>query len=52
MFYINTDINPINYNIIMNFKLIINLKTQLFNDITIYSDKSIQLIELINLYLI
>ena len=49
VFYINIDINLINHSI-MNFKLIINLKTQLFNNIIIYSDKSIQLTELTNLY--
>ena len=49
MLYINIDINFINYNII-NFKFIINLKTQLFNNIIIYSNNLIQLIKLINLY--
>ena len=38
--YINININFINYNII-NFKLTINFKTQLFNNITIYNNKSI-----------
>ena len=49
--YINININFTNYNII-NFKLITNLKIQLFNNITIYNNKSTQLIELINLYFI
>ena len=44
--------NLTNYNITINFKPIINLKIQLFNDITIYSNKLTQLIKLINLYLI
>ena len=38
MLYINININFINYSII-NFKPIINLKTQLFNNITIYNNK-------------
>ena len=38
--YINININFINYNII-NFKPIINFKTQLFNNITIYNNKPI-----------
>ena len=38
--YINIDINLTNYSII-NFKLIINLKTQLFNSIIIYNNKLI-----------
>ena len=47
--YINIDINLTNHNII-NFKLIINLKTQLSNSIIIYNNNLIQLIELVNLY--
>ena len=39
-FYININTNFTNYNII-NFKPIINLKTQLFNNIIIYNDKLI-----------
>ena len=50
-FYINIDTNFINYNI-TNLKLIINFKTQLFNNIIIYNNKLIQLIKLTNLYLI
>ena len=38
--YINININLINYSII-NFKPIINLKTQLFNNIIIYNDNLI-----------
>ena len=36
--YINININLINYNII-NFKFIINFKTQLLNNIIIYNNK-------------
>ena len=36
--YINININLINYSII-NFKLFINFKTQLLNDIIIYNNK-------------
>ena len=38
IFYINIDINLINYNII-NFKPFINFKIQLFNNIIIYNNK-------------
>ena len=39
-FHINININLINHSII-NFKFIINFKTQLFNNITIYNNKLI-----------
>ena len=40
MLYTNININLINYNTI-NFKFIINFKTQLFNNIIIYNNKLI-----------
>ena len=49
--YTSIDINLINYSI-TNLKPFINLETQLPNDIIIYNDKLIQLVKLVNLYLI
>ena len=43
--YININMNPINHSIT-------NLKIQLLNNIMIYSNKLIQLTELVNSYLI